>query len=59
MRACALNAFRRERSYAPFWVFFLRWAPDPITAIYPLAGLGDGGTLLVARDMDSGRPLHR
>jgi hypothetical protein len=22
-----------------FWVFFLRWAADPMTAIYPMAGL--------------------
>jgi hypothetical protein len=26
-----------------FWVFFLRWAADPLTAIYPLAGLVTAG----------------
>jgi hypothetical protein len=26
-----------------FWVFFLRWAADPMTAIYPMAGLVTAG----------------
>jgi hypothetical protein len=26
-----------------FWVFFLRWGADPITAIFPLAGLVTAG----------------
>ena len=26
-----------------FWVFLLRWAADPMTAIYPLAGLVTAG----------------
>jgi hypothetical protein len=26
-----------------FWVFFLRWAADPITALYPMAGLVTAG----------------
>lgn len=26
-----------------FWVFFLRWAADPLTAIFPLAGLVTAG----------------
>jgi hypothetical protein len=26
-----------------FWVFFLRWAADPMTAIYPMAGLATAG----------------
>ena len=26
-----------------FWVFFLRWAADPMTAIFPMAGLATAG----------------
>jgi hypothetical protein len=26
-----------------FWVFFLRWAADPLTAVYPIAGLVTAG----------------
>ena len=26
-----------------FWVFFLRWAADPTTAIFPMAGLATAG----------------
>jgi len=26
-----------------FWVFFLRWAADPLTALFPLAGLMTAG----------------
>jgi len=26
-----------------FWVFFLRWAADPMTAVYPIAGLATAG----------------
>ena len=31
-----------------FLVFFVRWAADPLTAVYPLAGLVTAGLLLVA-----------
>lgn len=41
-----------------FWVFFLRWAADPITALYPMAGLVTAGVYwwLVTWRRDSRSP---
>ncbi len=41
-----------------FWVFFPRWAADPLTAIFPLAGLVTAGLYwwLATRQRDSRSP---
>lgn len=41
-----------------FWVFFLRWAADPLTALYPMAGLVTAGAYwwLGTRRRDSRSP---